>query len=266
MDEPTAVRRREYLKLTGATATVSAVGLAGCLSDDDADEDATGTLATQVTDQPGDIGDFESCVVTIQGMWVKPADGGGDEDGEVDAGENNETDDGEETEDPNGDDEELEEGDEDDVDTGEGREYHAFDEPQQADLVDLQGENTQLVDERELPVREYEFLQLEVTDVEGTLEDGGDVEVSTPGNAPLQFKERFEIRESEVTTFVADFVPVRRGQTGSYLIKPVAQGTKVLYGDEEYELEDEDGDGDADDDAAGDPDGDGAGDADDTDE
>ncbi|MHC3436818.1 DUF4382 domain-containing protein [Natrialbaceae archaeon A-gly3] len=254
MDEPNDVRRREYLKLTGATATASAVGLAGCLGDDTdgTDGDATGTLATQVTDQPGDIGDFESCVVTIQGIWLKPADGeeGGDDDAEADDGEN-ETDDGEQTDDPNGDDEELEEQDEDDIDTGEGREYHAFDEPQQADLVDLQGENTQLVDERDLPVREYEFLQLDVTEVEGTLEDGGDVEVSTPGNAPLQFKERFEIREGEVTTFVADFVPVRRGQTGSYLIKPVAQGTKVLYGDEEYELEDEetgdDADGDTDD-------------------
>jgi hypothetical protein len=36
---------------------------------------ATGTLATQVTDQPGDIADFESCIVTIEGIWLKPIDG-----------------------------------------------------------------------------------------------------------------------------------------------------------------------------------------------
>lgn len=247
MDEPNSVRRREYLKLTGVGAAVSTLGLAGCL-DENGDGEATGTLATQVTDQPGDIGDFESCVVTIDGIWLKPA-----EEESADE-ENDDEEDGTEEDDLEGEDGEDEPDaaddgeddleDDEDVDTGEGREYHEFDEPQQADLVDLQGENTQLVDERELTVREYEFLQLDVSDVEGTLEDGSDVEVSTPGNAPLQFKEPFEIREDEVTTFVADFVPVRRGQTGSYLIKPVAQGTKVLYGDEEYSLEDEDGEDD----------------------
>ena len=83
---------------------------------------ATGLLSTAVTDQPGDIADFESCVVTIDGIWVKPTS-------EDDA----EDDDTTET------DEEVQAQDEGDVDESEGREYYAFDEPQEADLVGLQG-------------------------------------------------------------------------------------------------------------------------------
>lgn len=62
--------RRDYLRtVAGATAVGSTV-LAGCAGGTD-----TGTLATRVSDQPGDISDFESCVVTIAGIRVKPVDG-----------------------------------------------------------------------------------------------------------------------------------------------------------------------------------------------
>lgn len=33
-----------------------------------------GTLVTRVTDQPADAGAFESCAVSVVGIWVKPAD------------------------------------------------------------------------------------------------------------------------------------------------------------------------------------------------
>ncbi|EMA39146.1 DUF4382 domain-containing protein [Halobiforma nitratireducens] len=205
--------RREYLKWAGGTVTASSIGLAGCL----ASSDATGTLATQVTDQPGDIADFESCVVTIEGIWVKRRE---DTDDEDDTG-------GDHSEDG------IDEQDSDDIDQGEDRQYHEFDAPQEADLVELQGENTQLIDERDLSAGEYEFLQLDVSDVAGVLADGGDATVSTPGRAPLQFNQRFEIRDSEQTTFVADFTPVRRGRTNEYVLQPVADGTKVIYESEE---------------------------------
>ncbi len=205
-----------YLKTAGI-ATAGTIGLAGCTGANA----TTGTLATQVTDQPGDIADFESCVVTIQGIWVKPS--GNDADGDGSDSTDNETDDqqdGNET---------VDEQDETDVDESDEREYHEFDDPQEADLVKLQNGNTQLVDESELEAREYEFLQLDVTGVEGVLEDGGEANVGTPGDAPLQFKHRFEIREDQTTTFVGDFTPVRRGQTEQYLFQPVAGGTKVEY-------------------------------------
>ena len=216
-----AVGRRDYLKLTSGVAATSTVGLSGCLGGNGGDEAETGTLGTQITDQPGDIADFDSCIVTIQGIWIKPHNEGGDEDDSAGAEENGTEPDNDTVED------------ETDVAESEGREYHEFDEPQEADLVDLQGDNTQLIDERELTAQEYEFLQLDVSDVAGELKEGGDVEVSTPGNAPLKFAKRFEIRPDQRTTFVGDFTPVRRGQQDRYLLQPVAKGTRVVYEDEE---------------------------------
>lgn len=308
------MERRQYIKATGATMIGSL--LAGCAAsgskdaagEDDANDETggsdgesgstTGTLSTSVTDQPIDIDDFESCVVTVDGIWVKPAnaddegDGNetdgdgtdedetgengtdedepeepevdaheGDDHGPDDEGDANETagDDGENVADDEGDENETDgdDGTEDAPDESEGRYYVEFDEPQEADLVRLQGANTQLIDETELAVGEYRFLQLNVSGVEGTLADGGEAEVKTPGNAPLQFQHSFEIRADEVTRFIADFAPVRLGRGNRYLIKPVATGTQVLYGDEEYDPESEDGGGsDGSDDASGTDDGD----------
>ena len=128
--------RRSYLTAAGVAAA-STVGLAGCTGT----ASATGTLATQVTDQPGDIADFESCVVTMQGIWVKPAEGD-DTATTTDAGE---TADGPDADTAT---ETVVEQDEDDVDGSDARQYHEFDEPQEADLVQLQDGNTDLVDER----------------------------------------------------------------------------------------------------------------------
>lgn len=189
-----SISRRTYLIATGS-ATAGMVSLAGCSGDT-----ATGTLATQVTDQPGDIADFESCVVTTVGMWLGP--------------------------------EGAEAGDEDDEDPAD-REYHEYDEPQEADLVELQDEATQLVDERELETATYEFLQLDVDSVDATLEEGSDATVEVPGEAPLTFNQSFEIRENIRTVFTGDFTPVQRGQAGGYVLQPVAQGITVDYEEEE---------------------------------
>jgi len=228
----TELSRRTYLKTAGAAAAGMA-GLAGCSGT----SAATGTLATQVTDQPGDIADFESCVVTIQGIWIKPSGESDDDDtsASTDETETEGTDAGQ-TESGQTETDRVEQQDESDIDQGDGREYHEFDEAQEADLVELQDGNTQLIDERSLDVGEYQYLQLDVTGVEGVLADGGDAEVDTPGSAPLQFNEPFEIRDGEMTTFTGDFTPVRRGRTDRYLLQPVASGIEV-----EYEAEDEDG-------------------------
>lgn len=189
-EKNTDLDRRTYLTATGA-ATAGLIGLAGCIG-----EDSTGTLATQVTDQPGDIADFESCVVTIVGMWFGPEDAElGDEEGETPA----------------------------------DREYHEYDEPQTADLVELQGENVRLVDERELDVSTYEFLQLDTDGVDATLEDGSSATVEVPGEAPITFPQRFDVREGTRTVFTADFTPVKRGRTGSYVLQPVPEGITVDY-------------------------------------
>jgi len=105
----------------------------------------------------------------------------------------------------------------------------------EADLVQLQNGETQLIDERELSVGTYRFLQLNVSNVDGTLAEGGEAEVDRPGNAPLTFNAEFDVRENTRTVFTADFAPVRRGN-GRYLLRPVPSGIEVDY-------EETDGDG-----------------------
>lgn len=183
--------RRAYIATVGA-ATVGMTALAGCLGDDD----GTGVLATYVTDQPGDIADFESCIVTITGFWLGP--------------------------------EEAEAGDDEDTEPS-NRERYGLDEPQQADLVQLQGEETQLIDTRELDVDEYDFLQLDISEIDATLTEGQAATVDVPGDAPLTFNESFEIREDTQTSFTADFTPVKRGTTDEYLLQPVPEGIQVSY-------------------------------------
>lgn len=189
----TPLQRRTYLAATGAV-TAALASFSGCIGRGQA-----GTLATQVTDQPGDIADFESCVVTITGMWLGP--------------------------------EEARSGEADDVDPA-GREYYAYDEPQEADLVQLQDGETQLVDERELNVASYEFLQLEIDGIDAVLENGSEATLEVPGAAPVTFNESFRIRAETRTVFTADFTPVRRGQTDEYVLQPVPEGISIEYGEE----------------------------------
>lgn len=298
------LNRRSYLKTAGA-ATAGMVGLAGCAGGNDGtggdggdggtdgsdggDEQSYGILSTSITDQPNDIGDFEQLTVTLDGIWLKPA---GDDDETESEGDAETPEDGTETESQDdaettdskstesGDDAETtesknateeaeteDEADDEDGDGGSGRYYIEFEEPQQADLVQLQGAETALVDETEVEARQYQFLQLDVSDATGILaESGEEAAVETPGNAPLKFNTSFEIRAEERTRFIADFAPHRTGQ-GKYVVRPVATGTKVLYGDEEYEPDEDaestdDSDGDRSGDRAGDGDG-GDGDTDD---
>jgi hypothetical protein len=201
------ISRRSWLKAASAVGLAGVTGLAGCQGSSDT---ATGTLATAVKDAPGDISDFERCVVTIDGFWLKDS-----------------TDDSTATATGDG----VTEQDEDDVDQSDERTYHEYDQPQEADLVQLQDGATQLIDDREVEVGTYAFLQLDVSTVDGTLASGDEAGVGTPGNAPLQFKQEFDVRDGERTTFTADFTPVKRGQTGQYLLQPVATGIDVSYAD-----------------------------------
>jgi len=120
------VNRRTYLKTAGAATTAGLV--AGCSGSTDGESTPTyGTLATSVTDMPGDITDFESCVVTMAGIWVKLAgsEGTGTEAYATEQESATGT-------------------------ASDGRRYIEFDEPQTADLVQLQGSNTQSLGETEL--------------------------------------------------------------------------------------------------------------------
>ena len=242
------MRRREYL--IAASGAVLGTGLAGCLggNGDDGSGDSAGTLTTRVIDQLGDIADFESCVVTVTEIRVKPSGSGATDDGETatetEAAEAAEADDGEtatETEAA----ETVETNDKEINSDGEGEARIDVDDAE-ADLVELQDEETELVSEAELETGEYEYLKLEVSDVDAELSGGDEAEVDTPGNAPLKFNESFEVRAETRTVFTADFTPVKRGQQDSYILKPVAEGVEVEYDSEgesgtETETESENG-------------------------
>lgn len=187
------MNRREYLKSTAGIATAGIFPLAGCMGSGG----STGTFATFVSDQPGDIADFESCIVTISEIRIKPVDG--------------------------------------EVVT------KSVDDAK-ADLVELQGDKQQLVDESELEADEYAYVHLDVSNVEATLDGGDEANVDTAGDAGLKFEtftvdgeqmDTFEIRSEETTSFTADFMPVKQGQSGGYVLKPVADEVTVVYGDAE---------------------------------
>ncbi|MFB6295768.1 MAG: DUF4382 domain-containing protein [Halobacteriales archaeon] len=63
----TDTSRRTYLRALGTVPILGAA--AGCLGGGD-----TGTLATHVSDQPGDIGDFDALFIQVDGIRVKPQD------------------------------------------------------------------------------------------------------------------------------------------------------------------------------------------------
>ncbi|WP_049905060.1 DUF4382 domain-containing protein [Haloferax gibbonsii] len=64
--------RRRFLTSAAGIAAATTAGLAGCMGTASA---TTGTLSARVSDKPGDIADFESCVVTVSTVRVKPDDG-----------------------------------------------------------------------------------------------------------------------------------------------------------------------------------------------
>ncbi|MBX0324537.1 DUF4382 domain-containing protein [Halomicroarcula sp. F13] len=177
--------RRAFLH---SGVAVAGVALAGCGSDA-----PMGTLATYVSDRPGDIGDFDSCVVSVDEIRVLPTAAAT------------------ETEDHEGDELTFSVG------------------GVTLDLVDLTGEAAALADTVELQTGEYVYLKLGVSAVEASLSDGGTAMVSTPGNAHLKFPHPFEIRADETTRFTADFTPVAQGETGRYVLSPVAEETTVRY-------------------------------------
>lgn len=171
------MHRRDYLATASAAAGLA---LAGCTGGGN-----TGTLETRVSDQPGDITDFDTLVLRVTEIHPKPVD--------------------------------------------DSRQTIDIDD-EEVDLVDLQGDESESIGTTDLETGDYEFLQLTIGEVvEAVLTDGGSATVTTPGEAPLKFEKAFEIREGETTTFIADFTPVRQGQTERYVLQPVADEVEVIY-------------------------------------
>jgi hypothetical protein len=89
---------------------------------------------------------------------------------------------------------------------------------------------------------EFTYVHLDIVSVDATLESGDEANVDTAGDAGLKFEtftidgeqsDTFEIRSGETTSFTADFMPVKQGKSGGYVLKPVADQVRVVYDDVE---------------------------------
>ena len=267
-DRLDTLARRSIIRGAAVLGIASLAGCTGSDGEDDTESEPSsprengevepdvGYLTTLITDDPHDIDDFEECIVTVEGIWRGPSlddvtdDEGNTTDGNDTEVVDNTTDSDNETVDttvdflrtnasnttgpPSHAGNTSTPGNHDQAETaqGSGREYLAFEEPVEADLVLLQDGETQLLEEdMELAVGTYAFLQLHISEARGTLTesmDGEEVTIRTPGNAPMQFNTAFDIRPGKRTRFTADVAPVRQGN-GRYLLRPVARGIDVTY-------------------------------------
>jgi hypothetical protein len=198
--------------------------------------DAVGTINFYISDQPGAIEDFEHLNVTIDEVAFQKADGN-ESDAEA-ATETNTTD----TNTTETEDEEM-----DSEDDGESA-WQTFEvDDRTVDLTELKGANATLLQEFEVENGTYTQVRISVSDINGTLTDGSSADVKLP-SSKLRINQQFTVGNNESVDFVYDINVVKRGNSGSYNIKPVASesGTDVPIEKvgEDAESEDADDEGD----------------------
>jgi len=89
------------------------------------------------------------------------------------------------------------------------------------DLTELQGANATMVGQIDAPNGTYDKVFVHISDVNGTLTDGSSTDVKLP-SSKLHLNEEFTVGNGEEIDFVFDITVVKRGQSGSYNIQPVA--------------------------------------------
>ncbi|WP_353634850.1 DUF4382 domain-containing protein [Halobacterium sp. NMX12-1] len=108
------------------------------------------------------------------------------------------------------------------------------------DLTELQGANATLLGNISVPAGEYEKVFVHVGEVEGTLKTGEQVNVKLPSQK-LHLNEDFTVNASGDVEFVFDITVFEAGNSGKFILKPVASesGTDVPIErvDDEAELE-----------------------------
>ena len=256
------MNRRRFLAATAGAGTVLFAGCTGNGgSDGNGDSSpsgdggtAMGTFRLLISDQPADIGDFDSLDVTLSKARVfRAADD--EEDDDSDDGDGTETPEGTETaepteteeptETPEGTEPEEEEDDEDDEEDGEDDGEGGFTEldldGETVDLTQVVGEKAISVLEGELEAGTYTKIELHASDVVGVV-DGDEVDVKLPSEK-LQITKTFEVEEGEEVSFVFDIHVVKRGPNNGYILRPVISESGVAGEDVEVEeVEDEEDD------------------------
>lgn len=177
------------------------------------------TMHFYVSDQPNAIDDFAHLNVTIDRVVLIRAEGDADDDMDDDSAS---------TGTPNGtstaptavnatkahgsSDAEQETG-------ASGR--VTFDVEERAvDLTTLQGTNATLLSEFDVPAGTYTAVYLGVSEVNGTLTTGEQVNVKLPSEK-LQLTKSFEVGANESIDFVFDIGVHEAGKSGKYILRPV---------------------------------------------
>ncbi len=109
------------------------------------------------------------------------------------------------------------------------------------DLTELQGANATLLGNMSVPAGEYEKVFVHVGEVEGTLHSGEEVNVKLPSQK-LHLNEDFTVDQSGSVDFVFDITVFEAGNSGKYILKPVASESGTDVPIERVDVE-SDGDG-----------------------
>jgi len=96
------------------------------------------------------------------------------------------------------------------------------------DLTELQGANATLLGNMTVPAGDYEKVFVHVGAVEGTLQTGEQVNVKLPSQK-LHLNDDFTVNQSGNVEFVFDITVFEAGNSGKYILKPVASesGTDI---------------------------------------
>ncbi|WP_257299474.1 DUF4382 domain-containing protein [Haloarchaeobius sp. FL176] len=238
-----AIALAALLVTAGCLGGVAGTG-DGANTDDAANTGSDDTsVSFYVSDRPGAIDQFEHLNVTITSVGFHQADESGDDadeaDEDADDSENettaepedvnetvtetgtNTTTDAPETESDDADDnksnsdgEETEPGSD-----SEGWVTHEMDN-RTVDLTELQGANASRLADFNISAGEYDRVFVHVSDVQGTLENGEQVDVKLPSDK-LQINNQFTAETGSNLSFVFDIMVHEAGNSGRYILRPV---------------------------------------------
>ena len=192
--------RRQTLVTALVVAMVAIAGCGGSVSPGDGGS-GEGTVNMYISDQPSAIDDFEHLNVTVTSVAAHRVDDDGTE-------------------------------------TNESQWVEQEIDNVTVDLTQLQGSNASQLGEIPAPNGTYDKTFIHVSEVNGTLTNGESTDVMLP-SSKLHINENFTVGNGEEIDFVFDITVVKRGNSGSYNIQPVASESGT---GEQVEIEDKDDD------------------------
>jgi hypothetical protein len=184
----------------------------------------SGTVKFYMSDERNAIGDFEHLNVTVTVVSFHAADGGEDAEDETGTAET----DPEEptTPGPESTLESLTDAPESVADA-EADEWVLREVNETAvDLTELQGDNATLLSRMTLPNGTHDRVRLHINDVNGTLA-GSEQVIPKLSSERLRLDSRFTVGDGEGVDFVYDTTVFEAGNSGKYILKPIASESKT---------------------------------------